>query len=60
MFVLKQIDASTLFALNSASVYNIKEVAAKQEGLEFSASKGVVNVSLINIHHRIVLVARLA
>jgi hypothetical protein len=38
VFGLKQKDASSLFAFNSASMYNIKEVPAKQEGLEFNVS----------------------
>jgi hypothetical protein len=59
VFGLKQKDASSLFAFNSASLYAIKEDPAKQEGLEFSATKGVVGVGLIFSHHRIVLEARI-
>jgi hypothetical protein len=41
VFGLKQKDASSLFAFNSASVYAIKEAPAKQKGLELNASKVV-------------------
>jgi hypothetical protein len=47
VFGVKQKDASSLFALNSASVYAIREAPAKQEGLELNGSKGVVGVGLI-------------
>ena len=39
MFVLKQKDASSLFAFNSAAVYGTKEAPAEQEGLELNAIK---------------------
>jgi hypothetical protein len=58
VFGVKQKDASSLFAFNSAAVYGIREATAKQEGLEFNGSKGVVGVALIYSHHRIVLEAR--
>jgi hypothetical protein len=57
VFDLKQKDASSLFAFNCASVYNIKEDPAKQVRLHFYASEGVVGVALICSHHRIVLQA---
>jgi hypothetical protein len=38
-----------------ASVYGIREASAKQEGLEFNASKCAVGVALIYSHHRFVL-----
>ena len=60
MFGLKQKDASSLFAFKPAPVYAIREAPAKQRGLEFNASKGVVGVALIYSHHRIVLEARIA
>jgi hypothetical protein len=59
VFGLKQKDASSLFAFNSASLYANKEVPAKQKGLEFNASKDIVGVALIYSHHRIVLEGRL-
>jgi len=60
VFGVKQKDASSLFAVNSAAVYTIKGAPAKQEGLEFDASEGVVEAALIYSHHRIVLEARIA
>ena len=60
VFGLKQKDASSLFAFNSASVYGIREVPAKQEGLEFNASEGVVGVALIYSYHSVVLEATIA
>jgi hypothetical protein len=59
VFGLKQKDGSSLFAINSASVNAIREVPAKQEGLEFNARKVVVGVTLIYSPHRIVLEARI-
>ena len=53
MFGLKQKDASSLFAFNSAAVYVITEALAKQEDLEFNAKKCVVGVALIYSYHRI-------
>ena len=41
VFGLKQKDASSVFAFNSAAVYVIREALAKREGLEFNASKSV-------------------
>jgi hypothetical protein len=55
VFGVKQKDASSMFAFNSASVYAIKEAPAKLEGLELSANKCVVGFALIYSHHRIVL-----
>jgi hypothetical protein len=55
VFGLKQKDASSVFALNSAAVYGIREAAAKQEGLEFNTTKDAVGVALIYSQHRIVL-----
>ena len=60
VFGLKQKDVSSLFAFNSTSVYAIREAPAKQEGLEFNASEGVVGVASIYSYHRIVLEARIA
>jgi hypothetical protein len=60
VFGLIQGDTSSLFAVNSASLYTIRWAAAKQEGLEFSASKGVLRVALICSYHRIVLEGRIA
>ena len=60
VFGVKQKDASSLFALNSASLYVIREATGKQDGLELNGSKGVVGVGLIYNHHRIVLAARIA
>ena len=60
VFGLKQKDFSSLFAFNSAALYTIKGAPAKQEGLEFNASEGVVGVALIFSHQRIVLEARIA
>ena len=60
VFGLKEKDASSLFAFNSASVYGIREVPAKQEGLEFNASEGVVGVALIYSYHSVVLEATIA
>ena len=60
VFGLKQKDASSLFALNFASVYAFREATGKQEGLELNGSKIVVGVVLIYSHHRIVLAARIA
>jgi hypothetical protein len=57
VFGLKQKDASSLFAFNSASVYGIREATAKQEGLEFNSNKCVEGVGLIYRQHRIVLEA---
>ena len=53
VFGLKQKDASSVFAFNCAAVYVIREPPAKQEGLQFNASKGVVGVALIYNQHRI-------
>jgi hypothetical protein len=36
-------------------VYAFKEATAKQEGLEFNATKDVLGVTLIYSHYRIVL-----
>ena len=60
VFGLKQKDAYTLFSLNSAAVYAIRDAPAKQAGLEFNAGKCDVGFALIWSHHRIVLEARLA
>jgi len=60
VFGLKQKDASSLNAFNSASVYGIRDDPAKQEGLEFKANKCVVGVAFIYSHHRIVLEVRIA
>jgi hypothetical protein len=57
VFGLKQKDASSPFAFNCAAVYGIREAPAKQEDLEFSASKGAVSVALIYGHHRMMLEA---
>jgi len=59
-FGLKEKEASSLFAVNSASVYAIRQAIAKQEGLEFIANKSVLGVALIYSHYRIVLEARIA
>ena len=53
-------NAYTLFSLNSAAVYAIRDAPAKQAGLEFNAGKCDVGFALIWSHHRIVLEARLA
>jgi len=60
VFGLKQKDASSLNAFNSASVYAIREAPAKEEGLEIKANKYVVGVAFIYNHHRIVLEVRIA
>jgi len=60
VFGLKQKEASSLFAFNSASVYAIRETPAKQEGLELNASNRVVGVALIYSQHRTVLEATVA
>jgi hypothetical protein len=60
VFGLKQKDASSLFTFKSASVYGIREVLTKQEGLGFNANKCVAGVALIQSHHRIVLDGRIA
>jgi hypothetical protein len=54
VFDLKQKDASSLFAFNSALVQTFREAAAIQEGSEFNVSKGVVGDVLIYSHHGIV------
>jgi hypothetical protein len=59
VFGLKQKDASSLFAVNSAAVYATREATGKKEGLEFNASKDVVGVALIYSNHRIVLQTRI-
>jgi hypothetical protein len=59
VFGLKQKDTSSLFAFNSDSLYTMRWAAAKREGLEFSASKGVLRDALIYSRHRIVLEARI-
>jgi hypothetical protein len=56
---MKQKDASSLIAFNPASVYVRKKAPEKQEGLYFNTNKGVVGVTLIYSHHRIVLEARI-
>ena len=58
MFGLKEKDAFSLFAVNSASVYAIRQAIAKQKGLEFNGNKSVLGVALIYSHYRIVLEAR--
>jgi hypothetical protein len=60
VFGVKKKDGSSVFALNCAAVCGIKEAAAKEEGLEFNASKGVVGVALIYNQHRTVLEVRIA
>jgi len=60
VFGVKQKEASSLFAFNSASLYAIREASTKREGLEFNASEGVVGVALIYSYHRIVMEARIA
>jgi hypothetical protein len=55
VFGLKEKDASFVFGFNSGSAYSIREVLAKEEGLEFTANKGGVGVALIYSHQRIVL-----
>ena len=59
-FDVRRKDASSLFNFKSASVYAIREVAPKQEVLEFNASKSVVGVALIYSHHKFVLEAKKA
>jgi hypothetical protein len=51
VFGLKQKDASSPFAFNSASVYAIKGAPAKQEGLKFNGNEIVVGVGWIYSHH---------
>jgi hypothetical protein len=46
--------------LSTAAVYAIRDAPAKQEVLEFNASKGVEVIALNYSHHRIVSWARLA
>jgi hypothetical protein len=60
VFGLKQKDSSSLFSFNYASVYAIREAAAKQEGLEFNSNRCVEGVGLIYSNHRIVLEATIA
>jgi hypothetical protein len=55
VFDLKQKDASSIFAFNFASVYAIKKAIEKLKCLEFNAIKGVIGVTFIYSHHRIVL-----
>jgi hypothetical protein len=50
-------DNSSPVAFNSASVYDFKEVPTKQEGLEFNASKGDVDVASIYRHHKTLIQA---
>jgi hypothetical protein len=59
VFGVEREDASSLFVLNSTSVYAIWKVLAKQKDLELNASKGAVGLALIYSHHGIVLQGRL-
>ena len=58
-FGVKQKNASSLFAVNPASVYASRDAPAKGKGLEFNAGKCVLGVALIYNNHRIVLEARI-